>query len=154
MYIPTEIHSQLKSYSVSCCSVCLSVVLMSIGGTTAESFSRFLRAVAEEAAAILATVCRLFTRWRHPHKVCKNQYVKNSNSHYNSLVVSVFRWVCTCRVVYFGVFRCFKCISVYFGVYTDRLSGVYARGSTGTKRSHTGGKILKCVTCCGLHRPL
>ena len=46
---------------------------MSIGGTRAESFSRFLRAVAEEAAAILATVCRLFTRWRHPHKVCKNR---------------------------------------------------------------------------------
>ena len=22
--------------------------------------------------------------------------------------------------MYFGVFRCFKCISVYFGVYTDR----------------------------------
>ena len=23
--------------------------------------------------------------------------------------------------MYFGVFRCFKCISVYFGVYTDPL---------------------------------
>ena len=26
--------------------------------------------------------------------------------------------------MYFGVFRCFKCISVYFGVYTDPFMDV------------------------------
>ena len=46
---------------------------MSIGGTRAESFSRFLLQWRRIAAAILATVCRLFTRWRHPnlHTVAK-----------------------------------------------------------------------------------
>ena len=28
--------------------------------------------------------------------------------------------------MYFGVFRCFKCISVYFGVYTDRQQTVFS----------------------------
>ena len=66
MYIPTEIHSQLKSYCVSGCYVSLRVLLTSIGGTRAESFSRFLlhllgwrhlvnnlHTVAKMAAAIL-----------------------------------------------------------------------------------------------------
>ena len=77
MYIPTEIHSQLKSYSVSGCYVSLWVVLTSIGGTRAESVSRFLLQWRRIAAAILATVCRLFTRWRHPNHCSKNR-VKDS----------------------------------------------------------------------------
>ena len=143
MYIPTKIHSQLSSYSVSGCYDSLRVLLTSIGGTRAESFSRFLlqwlgwrhlvnnlHIVAKMAAAILRHCSKnreTDSALVPPILVLKKKLTKNHNSHshYNYLVVSVFWWVCTCRVVYFGVSSVFRCISVftltglvvYFGVF-------------------------------------